>query len=153
MRRGGKTNAKGRNRHEQYVPLPYNLIHSEAWRSLNPASMKLYLELRSRYHGSNNGELSLSYADARKLLGIGRSTIQKAFNELEVKGFTELVTEGHWYGRKAAEWRVTDCRHIDRPATNEWRNWKPGVSFKKTEVGPETGHIHYLTVPSGERRA
>lgn len=150
---GGRTNNKGRNKHEQWVPLPYAMVRSEAWLSLKPASIKVYIELRSKYYGSNNGELSLSYGNARKRLRMGNSAIATAFLELEERGFIELITEGHWYGRKAAEWSVADRHYKGNPATNKWRNWKPGMSFKKTEVAPDTGHVHYLTVPSEKRKA
>ena len=151
--RKARVNQKGRNKHEQFVPLPYPMVRSEAWLSLKPASIKVYVELRSKFNGGNNGELSLSYALARNTLHLGNSTIEKAFDELEEKGFIVLTEEGHWYGRKAAEWRVTDRPYKGSPATNDWRRWKPGMNFKKTEVAPDMGHIHYLTVPSQKREA
>ena len=153
MARRGKVLSNGRNKQEQFIPLPYSMVRSEAWLSLNPASIKVYVELRSRFNGGNNGELSLAYADARKMLHLGNSTIAKAFDELEERGFIALVEEGHWYGRKAAEWRTTDRPYKGHIATNDWRQWKPGMSFKKTEVAPDTGHIHYLTVPPQKREA
>lgn len=146
MARFRKTNSKGRNANEQWVPLSYAMIKSEAWLSLSPASIKVYIELRSKYYGLNNGELSLAYAVAQKRLRLGRSTIKKAFDELEARGFIELITEGHWYGRKAAEWKVTDRPYKSSPATNDWRKWKPGMDFKKIEVGSKTEHIHALMV-------
>jgi len=150
--RKAKVNAKGRNGFERFVPVPHRMIESEAWRSLSPPAIKVWMQLRSRYNGSNNGALSLSYADAGNLLGLGRSTIKKAFDELEEKGFIELIKLGHWHGRKATEWRVTDEGFKGKPATQEWRNWKPGISFTKTEVGPEVEHIDTATVPSEDCR-
>ena len=146
-RRRAKVNAKGRNEFERYVIVTYPMIESQAWRTLTPAALKIWFELRSKFNGSNNGELSLSFAKAAKILGLGRSTITAAFNDLEEKGFIELKLLGQWYGRKATEWRVTDQRYKGKPATNEWRNWKPGMSFIKTDLGPETEHINSVTVP------
>ncbi|MEH6477876.1 MAG: hypothetical protein V7727_19455 [Sneathiella sp.] len=131
MARGGKILNNGRNKHEQYVPLSYAMLGSEAWLTLSPASCKVYVELRSKYHGGNNGELSLAYATARKKLHLGNSSIATAFKELEERGFIQLVKEGHWYGRQAAEWCVTDRPYNGKPATNNWRQWKPGMDFKK----------------------
>ncbi|MFC4270592.1 helix-turn-helix domain-containing protein [Sneathiella chungangensis] len=153
MARGGKVLTNGRNKNEQFVPLPYAMVRSEAWLSLSSGSIKVYVELRSKFNGGNNGELSLSYATARKKLHLGNSTIEKAFDELEERGFIALIKEGHWYGRKAAEWRATDRPYQGNPATNAWRRWKPGMDFRKTEAAPDTGHIHYLTVPSQKRGA
>ncbi|MEH6474681.1 MAG: hypothetical protein V7727_03280 [Sneathiella sp.] len=153
MAQGRKILNNGRNKHEQFVPLPYAMVQSDAWLSLSPATIKVYIELRSKFNGGNNGELSLAYAFARKRLHLGNSTLRKAFQELEERGFIQLVKEGHWYGRQAAEWCATDRPYNAKPATNNWRQWKPGMDFKKTKIAPDTGHIHYLTVPSGERRA
>lgn len=45
--------------------------------------------------------------EAVEALGIGKGTAQRAFLELQEKGFVELVTPGNWYSRRAHEWRIT----------------------------------------------
>jgi len=89
--------------------------------------MKVYIELRSRYNGHNNGDLSLSYSEAASTLSLSKSTVKRAFDELTVKGFIVRQSPGHWYGRKAATWSATDVA-IDipkaGPSTNAWRDWK-----------------------------
>ncbi|WDI30546.1 hypothetical protein PUV54_11320 [Hyphococcus flavus] len=112
----------------QFVPITNPMAKSAAWRSLSGGAVKVYVELHSRYNGRNNGDLSLSYADAAALLQLGKSTIKRAFDELTEKGFIIPMRKGHFYGRRAATWAVTD-RSIDLPkhamATNAWREWKP----------------------------
>ncbi|WP_339634558.1 hypothetical protein [uncultured Sneathiella sp.] len=125
MSRTRKVLSNGRNKNDQFVPLPYAMVNSEAWLTLRPASIKVYIELRSKFNGGNNGELSLAYANARKKLHLGNSTIAAAFEELEARGFIDLTKEGHWYGRKASEWRATDRSYKGHPPTNDWRKWKP----------------------------
>ena len=119
--RRGRVNAKGRNEGEQYIPLPYPMVRSPAWRSLSGAAVKVWVELRSRFNGRNNGDLSLSMDEAARLLGIGKATVQRALAELEAKGFLRMTKRGHWYGRLATTWAVTDRSHQGHPPTRDWR--------------------------------
>ena len=96
-----------------------------AWRSLSGAGVKVFVELRSRYHGGNNGDLSLSLDEAARLLHIGKATAARAFRELEDKGFIRMTKRGHWYGRRATTYAVTDRPLKDHPPTNNWRAWQP----------------------------
>ncbi len=121
-----KHNVKGRSRNEgQYFLLPYSMTRSEAWRSLGGYALKVFIELRCRFNGSNNGALRLSYDEATRLLGGSKSTVARAFKELEEKGFIVKTKEGRWYGRLATEWRVTDKPCNGHLATRDWQNWKP----------------------------
>jgi DNA-binding transcriptional MocR family regulator len=129
--------AKGKRRDSegQYITLPYAQLKSEAWRSLSGAAVKVWLELHTRFNGSNNGNVRLSMNEAVSALGISKGTAQRAFVELEEKGFIALHTPGTWYHRKAHEWRLTTKRMQTRSgtqlATNDWRHWR-----KKTKDGP-----------------
>ena len=149
--RRAAVNQKGRNKHEQFVPLPYRMLDGDAWTSLQPASVKVYVELRRGFNGRNNGKILLPYAKTQKKLKLGSATIKRALTELEEKGFIEMVTPGHWYGRKATEWRVTDQPCKGHLATHEWRQWKPGMSFLKTEAASEADYSNVLTVPFEKR--
>lgn len=91
----------------QYLPLPYAQLKSPAWRSLSGSAVRLWLELHTRYNGGNNGTLTLSFAEAGKMLGMGKATVQRAYAELVAKGFLVLECEGNWYSRRAHEWRLT----------------------------------------------
>ncbi|PHO03019.1 helix-turn-helix domain-containing protein [Rhodobacteraceae bacterium 4F10] len=120
----------GRSKHKsegQYLPLPYAQLRSEAWRSLSGAAVRLWLELHTRYNGSNNGALTLSYAEAGELLGMGKATVQRAYRELVEHGFLALEKEGNWYRRKAHEWRLTTkptqrAKGRELPS-NDWRSY------------------------------
>ena len=96
--------------------------------------------LKSRFNGRNNGQLCLSYADAAKKLGLGHATIGRAFKELQAKGFIRLVKRGHWYGRKAAEWALTDKPWQGNLPTNDWKHLRI-ANNQKTEAAPNTEHI------------
>jgi hypothetical protein len=87
-RLGRSLDQKGRNKGEgQYAPLSYALLNSLAWRSLSGAAAKVFLELRTRFHGANNGQLILSLEEASRLLGLGKATVGRALGELQEKGF------------------------------------------------------------------
>lgn len=121
----------GRSKHKsegQYLPLPYAQLRSEAWRSLSGAAVRLWLELHTRFNGSNNGTLTLSYAEAGELLGMGKATVKRAYRELVEHGFLVLEKEGCWYHRKAHEWRLTTkpmqrTRGVQIP-THDWRKYQ-----------------------------
>lgn len=134
---GRQRSSKGKRSDEgQYIPLPYAQLKSAAWRSLSGAAIKVWLELHTRYNGGNNGNVRLSMAEASDALGIGKATVQRAFKELQAKGFLVLVKKGAWYHRQAHEWRLTtkpmQAAKGKSPATNEWRSWQPP---KKTKRG------------------
>ena len=130
MARKGKRSEEG-----QYTILPFALIKSPAWRSLSGAAIKVWCELSARFNGGNNGKLHLSMKEAADALAMGKATVQRAFKELEEKGFIRLATQGNWYGRRAHEWRLTtkpmQTVKGKVAATNDWRDWRP----QKTEVG------------------
>jgi DNA-binding transcriptional MocR family regulator len=86
---------------EQYFGLSYAMAKSPAFRSLSGSALKVFIEVRTRSHGGNNGDLSLSMDEAARLLGIGKATAQRAFAELEAKGFLMMMRRGNGSG----DWR------------------------------------------------
>ncbi|MCZ4258140.1 helix-turn-helix domain-containing protein [Sulfitobacter sp. G21635-S1] len=115
----------------QFAPLTYAMLKSDAWRSLSGAAVRVYLELHTRFNGSNNGAVRLSYAEASKALGIGKATVQRAFDDLQAKGFLVLERGGNWYHRQAHEWRLTakpvqKAKGREAP-TNDWRLWREKI--------------------------
>jgi DNA-binding transcriptional MocR family regulator len=125
-RKGRKVDATGRSKGDgQFIPIPHMMANSPAFRSLSGPALKIWVELRSRFNGYNNGKLSLSLNAAATLLGMSKSTAARAFEELETKGFIILRLQGHWYGRRASEWIVTDQKYGDRPSTRNWERWRP----------------------------
>ena len=124
----------------QYAPMPYAILKSDAWRSLSGAAVKVWFELHTRFNGGNNGRLILSMNEAVEALGIGKGTVQRAFGELQEKGFIVLETEGSWYHRRAHEWRLTtkpmQLSKRNEPATNDWRSWRPPKTERGTETDP-----------------
>lgn len=131
-RRGRGVNATGRSdRAEQFWMLTYAMARSPAFRSLSGAAVKVLIHLRCYFTRSgdslsnNNGELMLSYAMAAEQLGLGTSTIKRAYAELIEKGFIVNTRKGRWYGRQAHRWRLTFEPYKDALASNDYRKWQP----------------------------
>jgi hypothetical protein len=139
-RLGRPVDKKGRSKGDgQYALLPYALLHSPAWRSLSGAAVKVFLELRTRFHGTNNGGLILSLDEAARLLPIGKATVMRALVELQQKGLIVCTRKGQWYGRLASTWAVSDLRIGDALATNAWRAWQPSLALAKHPRKTERG--------------
>jgi len=131
----------------QYAPLPYGQLKSPAWRSLSGAAVKVWLELHTRYHGGNNGRLTLSHAEAADALGMGKASVQRAYRELQDKGFIALEKEGNWYSRRAHEWRLTtkpmQKAKAKETATNDWRLWRPDKPKKCAKTDQSTSVVPF----------
>jgi|SRR5262245_24270514 len=125
MSRRWRSRIKPKGRDAQYVNLPYSVLNSEAWRTLPGAAVKVFLELRTRFHGANNGKLHMSLEEAAGLLGLGKATVLRALGQLEERGFIECTRKGHWYGRMASEWAVFDKGVDGGLPSYKWKQWRP----------------------------
>ena len=123
-RGGSVARSKRRRSSAQFLQIFHALAHSDAFRSLRGNSLKVLIELATRYNGTNNGDLSLSLDEAAKLLRIGKASAQRAFHELEAKGFVCLIKRGCWYGRRASTYRLTWKPHGRNGPTNEWKKFQ-----------------------------
>lgn len=150
-----KANAKGRSKTPDapYWIVPYSLLKHPAWRGLSGSALKVLCELHSRFQmygdgNSNNGMISLSLDEGARLLGMGKATVDRALKELVEIGFIAMTRRGHWYGRKATEWRLTD-----KPTKSEapTRDWQQKQHPRKTERGSKADHIATPTGPSKNR--
>ncbi len=135
--------------------MPYTMLQSPAWRSLSGPAVKVWFELRNRFHGGNNGRLTLSMDEAARLLSLSKSTVKRALEELQEKGFIVRTRQGQWYGRQASEWAVTDKGVDGHAATKAWQQWRPSSvprRHAKTEIGTDTAPSGTTTVPPEHRR-
>ncbi|WP_299872673.1 hypothetical protein [uncultured Sulfitobacter sp.] len=85
---------KGAGRH---VQLPEWVQATEAWATLKPGPRALYIELKRRFTGSNNGRILLSHRDAAKALNVHRNTVGQWFQELQDRAFIRM-TQGPCLG-------------------------------------------------------
>lgn len=110
----------GKRGGQPFVQLHLWVMKSDAWRSLTPTARALYVELKSRYNGSNNGNVRLSHREAAEALNTHRNTVRRYFTELHEKGFIEMM-EGPHLGPsgigQTAKWLLTEYPGADlKPA-------------------------------------
>ena len=128
-----KVHKRGAGRH---VQLPEWLQASEAWATLKPGPRALYVELKRRFNGSNNGRIILSHRDAAKLLNVHRNTLGAWFKELESRGFLRM-TQGHHLGPSgiglAAHWALEELpTESMQAAPKSFMSWTP-IQKPRTE--------------------
>ena len=120
-----KHHKKGAGRH---VQLPEWLQASEAWRSLKPGPRALYVELKRRFNGRNNGQIILSHRDAASALNVHRNTVGPWFTELERRGFIRM-TQAPYLGPSgvglASTWALEEEMTQDlKPARKTFMSWR-----------------------------
>jgi hypothetical protein len=118
-----------RTKSPPFVMLPRWVTHTAAWRHLDPPSRALYLELRERYNGHNNGTIGLGCREAAAAINVGPDTANRALRKLTEYGFIQAVTKGGFSqnGRRATEWllaELPDDRTGHKP-TKTFTSWKP----------------------------
>jgi DNA-binding transcriptional MocR family regulator len=115
---------KGAGRH---VQLPEWVQASEAWATMKPAPRALYVELKRRFNGSNNGAIILSHRDAAKALNVHRNTIGGLFDTLQERGFIRM-TQAPFLGPsgigRASVWALEEVPLREGvPATKGFASW------------------------------
>lgn len=125
MARGYKRGKRGTGRH---VQLTEAMQGTEAWATLKPGPRALYIELKRRFNGGNNGRIVFSYRDAAKALNVHRNTIGTYFAELEARGLVHM-TRGAALGPsgvgEAPHWALSELPTVDgHPADWGFRSWR-----------------------------
>lgn len=87
----GKSFRKGKKGAGRHVQLPEYLQATEAWASLKPGPRALYIELKRRFNGSNNGRIFLSQRDAAEAINVHRNSVGGYFAELEARGLIAMT--------------------------------------------------------------
>lgn len=150
MKKDHKGNGK---KDPQHVRLYEWLTDSAAWQHLSTDGRALYVLLKQRYKGMNNGRIILSVRQAAENLNISKTSASKAFHELQALGFIEAVIVGGFNSRKdgkATEWRLTEhtCDVSGELPSRKFRIWTPGKNFAVPQGGrsvPQGGQ----SVPEG----
>jgi len=99
-----------------WVQLEHWLLDTPAWRHLSANARVIYVEIKRRYNGKNNGLISLSAREAGEAINATHHTGARALAELLEHGFL-AVTEDSSFSRKvhiARQYRLTEVAD-DRP--------------------------------------
>ena len=89
---------KREKRYNSFVPLARKTLRCQEWKDLSSGAKLLYLHLKSKYNGSNNGNIHLHYSELKGIKGISApATISKASRELENKRWIKRTKFGGMY--------------------------------------------------------
>ena len=118
----------------RHVRLYHWMLNTSAWQTLGVVARSLYIELASRYHGSNNGQIIFSVRQAAKALKTSKDTAARAFEELQRFGFIVVQKKGGFNLKElkgqATEWRLTEFGCGSNPiATKDFAKWSEGNDF------------------------
>jgi hypothetical protein len=123
----GKPYRRKRGGAGRHVQLPEWFQASEAWATLKPGPRALYIELKRRYTGFNNGCIVLSHRDAAKALNVHRNTVGPWFEELIGRGFIRMRQGPHLGPSgigQSAEWELEELPRADmKPANKSFMRW------------------------------
>lgn len=151
----------------RHVQLPEWLQASEAWATLKPGPRALYIELKRRFNGANNGEIFLSHRDAATALNVNRNTVTSYFRELSERGFIAMTEAPHLGSSgigKASKWALQEePTQYGKPALKGFMHWRkkqnprpkngtPRPDFRDTG-GPKTSNRPESVPKSGTRPA
>lgn len=149
-------NRKGRSKYpDRYMAVFYYFFECPAWRSLDTYARSVYLELRYRYNGRNNGAISASTRELAKAINCSDKPITRALRELEERGFIVSIQKGsfNWKTRidgneknRASVWLLTELPQNEPvqelTARKDFMKWKPKNNKvqEKNAVVPEPPH-------------
>jgi hypothetical protein len=116
-----------KSKEARHVRLYHWLLKTEAWQSLSPNSRAIYIEMASRYNGSNNGRIPFSLREAAVLLHIGKHAAAAALVELQDRGFIVITRRSSFSlkSKEATEWRLTEftCDINGTFASKDFTRW------------------------------
>jgi hypothetical protein len=135
-------NKRRRKKFENFIMLGRDmLLHCEEWKRLSSAAKLVYIYLKAKHTGRNNGEICLFYSELETLRGLGSpSTVSRAFKELEQGGWIRRTRYGGIY-RLPNQYGLTGKydSHIADPRITGPANYKePTISVveKGTSLAP-----------------
>lgn len=80
-----------------HIRITRNMMNSKAWQELSVHSKVLYMEMKSKYTGTNQDDISLTYSEGQKLMN--KLTFTKSLDQLIELGFIKLVRQS-WTTRE-----------------------------------------------------
>ncbi|TXH81192.1 MAG: hypothetical protein E6Q77_08665 [Rhizobium sp.] len=142
---------------ERFFQMHQWLLQSTAWRATNVYERALYMELKARYNGGNNGDIALSQREAESALNCSDKPVKTAFKALQEKGFIKVAQLGsfHWKkgggpGGRSSRWILTEYP-VDHPVKSlspgrDFMRWKPPEMKKQRhdDSTPSVGRSHTM---------
>ena len=77
---------------DEHIRITKSMMTSNAWKSLSCPAKVLYMELKSKYRGSNDNDISLTHSEC----SLNQRQYMKAICDLVTMGFIEIEREGYF---------------------------------------------------------
>ncbi|MBB3913872.1 hypothetical protein [Rhizobium fabae] len=132
------------------------VMRSAAWAALTANDKAVYLELKWRHDGLNNGRIGLSAREAAAAIGAAsKDTGNRSLDNLREKGFIAIskLSGFNVKSRVSTEWRLTEyaCSVTGELPTKDFMRWNPPE--EKTTVRPQGHTVRPQGQWTPERRA
>lgn len=124
---------------------------SPAWRDLSPQARAVYVEMKARFNGSNNGKIGYGAREAAADIGMSHSSANRFLLELEDHGFITRQQESSFvHKRLSIEWCMTEARNdvTGALATKDFFRWSARGKIQKP-VSP----VEATVSPVGHKKA
>lgn len=119
---------RGKGKAGKHVQIHEWFQATDAWAALKPGPRALYIELKRRFNGGNNGCITLSHRGAASALNVHRNTVGPWFADLEERGFIEMKQApclGPSGVGLTALWELTELPVQDgTPAKRTFMGWR-----------------------------
>jgi len=157
-RRYGKTTGKTWDRPDRFALVPLEVLQSESVRTLPNYALRVLLALAAQFNGRNNGDLSLTAAEARRFGVTSTWQLYGALDDLQRRGLVIRTRQG---GKRpmgctlyGVGWvRIHESAKYDphvgatvRPV-NGWARWAPARQNDATPGGSVTLPPEVLSGP------
>jgi hypothetical protein len=124
--------------YSRYVALQHYMLKCLAWAGreeplpavepLSPNAKALLVDIWQRHNGQNNGEISYSVYEARRI-GMSKSRAARAFEELVERGFLRVGRLSTFHQKRLSRtWTLTAEPLNGEPATKDFMKWSAASS-------------------------
>jgi hypothetical protein len=94
---GFKPFEKEPNPDNSHIRLTLNMMHSKAWKELTAHSKDLYIEMKAKYTGKNENDISYTYTEGEQIMN--KKTFTKSMDQLIENGFIKVIRQS-WTTRE-----------------------------------------------------
>lgn len=114
-----------------FVPIPVDVLSSEAWKKLTNAGRVAYLHIFERWWFNRQNPVSVTYKTMERFMG--RKTFSEALKKLEAFGFIKKTQTGGLFRKRNYFEMSEEWRRIDREES-EKKEHTDGISIKGMEM-------------------
>ena len=126
---------------------------------MKPGPRALYVELKRKFNGTNNGDIIFSHRDAAKALNVNRDTVTGYFHELQLRGFIRQTSAPHLGPSgvgQSAKWALEEEATPDGKSAGKafmsWRQNLEPLPKKRDTPSQKLGQLEGEVIEFGGNR-